>query len=217
MKKTLLLLVAVAFATHTHAQKIDPVELIDLITKVVVYDEFDSNDNGWYVGTDNDLPCYMENGKYFMQQRQEGTGWSRWNNKGDFTLDPNRSFIIDISLQQFIGEDILGFGIRFSNKKSDPSSITQFIITGDGSYRIRNSGTLLADWTDSDAINTGLEAVNNLTIVRITGTTFFLINYEKVFQVDDDTVLGDSVYNIGFFLGGKMVVGVDDFLLAYLD
>lgn len=217
MKKIILTLIALGFVLQTSAQKIDPTELIDLITKVVVYDQFDDNENDWYVGTDADLPCYLENGIYYMQQRQEGTGWSRWNNNENFTLDPKRSFIIDISVQQFIGEDVLGFGLRFSNKKSDPSSITQFIITGDGSFRIRNSGKLLADWTDSDAINTGLEAVNNITIVRITGSTFFLINYEKVFQVDDASTLGDSIYNIGFFLGGKMVVGVDDFLLAYLD
>jgi len=165
-------------------------------------DTMDDGDN-WPTGVNKYTTIKFDSGYLKLTAETELDGWRlSWPFLGDFYLEA--------SMQSPNCEGSDHFGLMFRvPAKADANKGYLFGITCDGRYSLRrwDGQTMFfpVNWTASDAINTGEDAVNKVGILAKGANLALYINGIKVKEVSDNAYLEGS---FGIFVGSATT---DDF------
>ena len=164
----------------------------------MVYNEiFRENENQWSAKVEGSSSEISQDGRVSLQLNNNNTT-VRYNY---ITLDQNSDYSIESIVQRVSGNDGYMYGVLFGFK--DWNNYYHFGITEYGSYRIfgkfEGVNIEIADWTKSDAINTGNNR-NQLKILKFDDQYIFSINGSIVMRTENKQLRGN---NFGIMAGGK--------------
>lgn len=173
---------------------------------LLIDENFDDNSFGWYEMEDNDLKIKVQNGHYYIKNKNNN---SQRLHQVVKNLNPTEEdFTVEIRLRQIAGGMGIGYGF-FVGLTEDNQAYKKFLINGSGQFKIdnfyRNRSHLLADYKDEKVLNTSFE-YNVLRVEKNAQILTYFINGKKMGNSLNGTVLGNLV---AFFLGGKMSVEID--------
>ena len=140
----------------------------------------------------------------FSTNNPEYYGWSWW----EFVDNPNKRNTYEIECRRISGNDRMGYGMIFGASNTDDSIYYFLMINNNGYYCIlKKQGpneTIIKEWTLSEKLNIGYDAVNTLKVIK-KGTTFTVfLNNRQVFKFNDKSINGDR-------LGYWVSIGDKDF------
>jgi hypothetical protein len=141
--------------------------------RIVFIDDFDKNNNNWYVNSEGDSPAEITNGKYILSRN--AVAGVTWNYISLPALSDVEDYEIDVTMGFVRGNPEFECGFLWGLRDR---SAHYFEMTGNGRYTY---GTLMADrwfnfeeWRESPAVNkTGL---NRITIRKTGDSIEYNIN-----------------------------------------
>jgi len=194
-----------ATATPTNTPTTAPTEPLEGTDPVLTLGEPDwvnamNNGDGWPTGFSEYSTIVFEDGYLKLTADTEFDGWRlTWPFLGDSYLE--------VKLQSPECEGIDHFGVMFrvpANANANKGYL--FGITCDGKYNLRrwDGQTMfsLVDWTASDAINTGENAINKLGVMAEGENLALYINGQEIKEITNDVYLEGT---FGIFVGGTNV------------
>ena len=157
-------------------------------------DNFDSNQNNWTVGEENDeygqYSAGIVDGRYRISQAADKDVFA-WEYLPDGNFD-DFVLVVDASPVE-ANTDSFGYGLTFRNSP-DNDNLYTFEIDDDGySVSMLSAGewTTLVDFTEMSAINVG--GANQLMVKAVGPSLTFFINGEKAASIEDDTLQAGSI------------------------
>lgn len=173
-------------------------------------DQFNNNNNGWYVIDNDKIGFRIKNGKYYLKHKRSFKGWSTY----DYNyIDTNKDFEIQTKLDKISGANNYGYGLIFGKHELNDF---RFYISSSGSYKvskkINNKEEAIKDWTKSSYINKGNQKSNILTVKKVKGYYKFYINGAFVYQMDFQSFFGND---LGFVVYNNLEVAVDYIRVKY--
>lgn len=182
-------------------------------SNILLNEEFDNNSRNWDVGKDHDENSEIKLGKYLMDNYSKSS-W-HWfatnvdvNTKNDFIIESNLN-----KLKPYNDNDT--YGIMWGTE--DPENCFAFVInTQNQVYSVFSiyggNRFKLINWQRSSHINYG-NAANKLAILKIGKELVFVINDEPVDKTPFQEFYGNK---IGFYVGPKLTIAVDNLLVKEL-
>jgi len=182
-------------------------------SNILLNEEFMDNSRNWDVGKDPDENSEIKLGKYLMDNYSK-TNW-HWfatsvevNTKNDFIIESNLN-----KLKPYNDNDT--YGIMWGTE--DPQNCFAFVInTQNQVYSVFSiyggNWFKLINWRRSSHINYG-NAANKLGIAKIGKELVFVINDEPVDKTPFQEFYGNK---IGFYVGPKLTIAVDNLLVKEL-
>ncbi len=177
--------------------------------KLLYEDNFSSSKFGAFVGgqQDNNVSVYFGDGRYHIEVVPLDMSYT-----ASYGSEYNNT-IFEVEATQESGPDDNFYGVAF--RKVDWNNYYQFLISGDGYYRIEkkqdSKWVFATPWKKSSAIHTG--SVTNIIDTVCNGEKFsFYVNNIKV---DDYTDSSFGSGMIGFVAGseyskGPVIIGFDN-------
>jgi hypothetical protein len=157
-------------------------------------DNFESNQNNWTIGEENDeygqYTADIVDGRYRLSQKAD-KGVFVWEQLPDGNFD-DFVLVVDASPVE-ANTDSFGYGLTFRNN-SDFGSLYTFEIDNDGylvSVLSAGEWKTLVDFTETPAINVG--GPNQLMVKAVGPALAFFINGEKAASIEDDTLQAGSI------------------------
>jgi SpoVK/Ycf46/Vps4 family AAA+-type ATPase len=185
---------------------------------MVIFEEhFVDNRNAWFEGDDEQRFAKIEPERYiFEHKRGEGGSWLSWKDCG-FYYD-RTEFRLQCVLEKLAGEDNHGYGLVWGLE--DTSNYFEFLISGDGHYRIyqwiNNASTQVVPWTRSEAIKQWNSL--NLLELRLEGSNVgFYINSQRVQQLPASRVLSVKGRKTGFTIYNRTRIAVHSLVITAPD
>jgi hypothetical protein len=127
-------------------------------------------------------------------------------------------FVLEIDAQQTSGNPDSSYGVLF--RMQDDSQFYRFEITADGHFmleRRNGDGTwtrMLPDWTQSAAINQGINVVNRLKIIASGSQISIYANDVLLQQVSDPTYTTGTIgLDAGSFGDANLQVAFDNLVV----
>ncbi|MEM7333445.1 MAG: family 16 glycoside hydrolase [Chloroflexota bacterium] len=125
------------------------------------------------------------------------------------------NFIIETDARQLLGDPSGSFGILF--RMQGPNQFYRFEITGEGNYILerRNADSswtrYVDDWSNSEAINKGINATNRLRVEAIDRNIAVYANGVLLAQVSDNLYPSGSIaLDAGTFISSELKVAFDN-------
>lgn len=182
-------------------------------TKSILFDGFNNNTNNWLLQNNSSARLAIENGEYVFSHRRNNGGWSSTISK---YINTSRNFRISAQIKKTSGIQNNGYGITFGKKNNDNQN--HFLISGDGSYKIvkyeNGIRTYLKDWTKSNYIRRGNNALNYLKIQKVGNAYKFYINSDLVLTSYSVKWYGDRS---GFTVYDNQTIKIGYLSMAYED
>jgi hypothetical protein len=180
--------------------------------KTVLYDDFSSNKNGWKEYFSGNYIDVVNNGKFIMENTNDGTHWS-----GVYAaLNTSRNFSISVNTSHTSGVDNSHYGVYFGAK--DGNNGYCFAISSNGWYRLfkyENSTFVnLIDWVQHSAIAKGNYVENRIKITKDGSDWKFYINDQYITSYGARTFFGDYV---GFSVSRNQRVEYDNLSVIEYD
>jgi len=163
------------------------------ITQLVYYTDFTKDDeNGWTTQKVDSALVSLDNGTLRIA-RTGKNGYTSILSSAKTPVDMRRNFILETEVTHNSGLKNYGYGLAFG---ADSLQQYYFCITDSGSYYINQVDKsifhTIVGFTASDAIHTGDNAKNKLTIKHIDGQLYFYINDQRVETHVDFTYSGNQ-------------------------
>jgi serine/threonine protein kinase len=180
-------------------------------------DNFESNQNNWTIGEENDeygqYTADIVDGRYRMSQKAD-KGVFVWERLPDGNFD---DFVLVVdAIPVEANTDSFGYGLTFRNN-SDLGSLYTFEIDNDGySVSVLSAGEwkTLVDFTETSAINVG--GPNQLMVKAVGPSLAFFINGEEATSIEDDALQAGSIgMAIELYEAGDSVTVDFDNLIVY--
>jgi len=190
-------------------------EATPMVGDVLLYDDFGSNANGWWVGKsskeNSDKAAEVADGKYrYSVTSKKGT--FRWNSLPNFTA---KDFLlsVDVTLLEASGGQPGGTAGGFNFRVNENEDYYRLAIYDDNHFKVSlNQGgewqTPLYPKTANIAINLSPGVVNNIVIL-VKGSAFtFYANGQELVTVTDTTLSEPGKIGLGVELdeGGQTAV-----------
>ncbi|MCP5099194.1 MAG: hypothetical protein GY943_26880 [Chloroflexi bacterium] len=128
-------------------------------------------------------------------------------------------FIAEVDVRQIRGDVQSSFGLLF--RMQAPNQFYRFEITADGMYmleRHNNDGSwtrFIEDWTDSPAINQGLNVLNTLKVEAVGQNISVYVNDVLLQQISDSSYSGGVLaLDAGTFTQPDLQVAFDNFRIS---
>jgi hypothetical protein len=175
--------------------EVDPIlPVAQLEGEELFRDNFESNQNNWTIGEENDeygqYTADIVDGRYRMSQKAD-KGVFVWEQLPDGNFD---DFVLVVdAIPVETNTDSFGYGLTFRNN-SDFGSLYAFEIDNDGylvSVLSAGEWKTLVDFTETSAINVG--GPNQLMVKAVGPSLTFFINGEKAASIEDDTLQAGSI------------------------
>jgi S1-C subfamily serine protease/antitoxin component YwqK of YwqJK toxin-antitoxin module len=180
---------------------------------LVYHEKFNLNKDNWEDQISGSLSKITEDNSVVVNVTKDEMT-SRYNY---ITLDQESDYSIESIIQKKSGKGNEGYGIIFGFKDWD--NYFSFFLSEIGSYTIlmqfEGVNINIADWTKSDAINTGLKR-NQLKVMKIDDEFIFLINGVIVERKEAKSLRGNN-FGIVMYSKGEYVLEniiVKEFLAA---
>ena len=170
-------------------------------------ESFSSNTNGWQMEDSEDYSAALVNGELMLHKKKKGGIFiSR-----SVDINSSKDFIIETSLKK-INESNQGlYGITFGRKNS--SNEYTFLLSNNGSYMYRKFDNdkykKIIPFTESSAINKGINKANKIKIVKSGELLRFYINGQYVNEAPFEPFFGNK---FGYTIYHDKKIAVD-----YLD
>lgn len=182
-------------------------------SKTILFEGFNNNNNKWSTTNTSDIRLAVENGDYNIDHKRDTRGWATTINK---YINPNRNFRITAQIKKTSGILNNGYGVTFGRK--DGSNQNNFLISGDGSYKIvkfeNGTSTNVKSWTKSSHIKTGNGVYNYLKVQKVGSAYKFYINSNLVYTSYSVKLYGNYV---GFTLYDRQSISVGYLSMMYED
>ncbi len=213
MRKSILTLLVLACASAAGMAQAAYADYSGDNRQVVFFDNFNNNQNHWWVDSNAEASALIENGTYQLEWRGSSPIWNDWLG---ISMDLSRDFEMEARIKQTSGSLDNLFGLVFN--QSDKGSCG-FVINGKG------ASVVYQDRTNQDRrfIKSGGDQVpgitvfpndyNKLTIRHIKGRDYFYVN-EKLLAEGD--VVDFSSALVGFQLWYHSSIDVDYLRVSYL-
>ncbi len=127
-------------------------------------------------------------------------------------------FVMQVDARILAGSPQSSYGLLF--RMQNATQFYRFDITGDGMFIVerRNSDgswtRFVPDWTDSAAINQGVDAVNQLRVEAVGDTMRFYVNDTLLQQVSDGQFVGGTIgLDAGTFGQSGLQVAFDNLVV----
>lgn len=195
MKKITLFILSILATAYISAQE-----------TILIEDNFDNNDFGWYeIDNENNFIKVQDGALYFKNKVKS----SRWVWRGLKNLNADtEDFTIEMKLRLISGDKNYALGLIHS-MYNDNSSYRSFYITANGQFKVdhyyNEKSHIQVNYEESKAINRG-NAYNTLKVVKKANSLSYYINNELVHQYFDNSYFGER---IAFFSGYKMEMEID--------
>lgn len=182
-----------------------------LKTQVILQDDFSKFSNYWLLGVEeNSWSETIEDGHLIFQSLTNKS-------KEDLLpsiIDQNRDFEIEASIRFVEGLMDKGYGLQWG-KALNPIRQYDFLLTGGGHFTIDKYDGTFSDYlpfTISSTVNR--YAFNKLTIRKVDDKYYFFLNEKLVHSMPFEPFFGNL---IGFQVGDKSTIAIDNISIAYLD
>ncbi len=185
---------------------------------MLIFEEhFQENCRKWVTRDDVDCCLALRDNYYLFDHKRAGdTYWLTWNST-DFFYD-RKEFQIHLVLERSGGVD--GFGYGFAWGLLDTSNFFEFIISGNGLYRITQYkdgiSTHFTNWKKCEYIQMG-NGVNLLEIRRIENFVYFYINSTLVETLLAETVMDVLGKSFGFVIHDNIQMKVHSLIISTPD
>jgi outer membrane protein OmpA-like peptidoglycan-associated protein len=173
--------------------------------KVLLHEEFNNNNYGWYETTGDKGSIQIRDGKYYFVAPDGG-----WMTYLSPYVDPSKDFSIEATFTQLDGKTDNGMGFIWGYNNKDQNNFT---FTTNGYYRIWCADKSLAisdEWRKTDNVKP-LGEENNLKIEQKAGVTYFYLNGKSLMHTKALPWYGKQ---IGFVTYTQMRMIIDDFILS---
>lgn len=202
-----ILLILIIFLSANLYSQNNSISFLDFTNDdILFYDEFENNDNEWFVGIADDFGCEIKKGKLLMANNSRYGSWAQWKSIY-FKYDEN--YKIETSLRQYSGSSQNIQGLIWGSHDWD--NMNCFCISTDGFYKIfkieNGNYSEIKEWKYSDLILPKYYD-NVLSISYSNDSTFFFINNEIVCLKNNIEIFGS---NCGIFIDGFIKTKVDYF------
>ena len=182
-------------------------------TKTILFEGFNDNKNEWSVKNSSDISLNISSGDYHLDHKRASGGWATSIEK---YINTSRNFSITAQIKKVSGIQNNGFGLVFGRKDNDNQN--QFMISGDGSYKIskydKSNRTYVKNWTKSSYIKTGNGVYNYLKIDKVGNALKFYINSNLVYTSYALKFYGNRT---GFVLYDRQKISVGYLSIKYQD
>jgi hypothetical protein len=128
-------------------------------------------------------------------------------------------FIAEVDVRQLRGDLQSSFGILF--RMQSPTQFYRFEITGNGMFMLERRNAdgswtrLVDDWTDTPAVNQGLNVLNTLKVAAAGNTISIYVNGVLLHQTSDDAYSGGMfALDAGTFTQPNLRVAFDNFRIS---
>lgn len=179
--------------------------------KVVIDENFDNNQNEWYVDFKEDYGAEIRNGKYVLSNI-DTTGGAWFFNPLDIDPD-NENFELEVKMRQISGVDNYGYGLLWSMYK-DKSSFKVFYLSSNGMAKLteyyNKEYHIMMPWESFDFVNP-MGQYNTLKIVKVANVVTFYINGHEIKKSGAFSYFG---HRFGFYINDLMTIEVDYFKLT---
>ncbi|MEJ1930738.1 AAA family ATPase [Nostoc sp. NIES-2111] len=185
---------------------------------MLIFEEhFQDNSCSWVTRDSAECSLCMDVSHYVFDHKRAGdTYWLSWNS-AEFFYERN-NFHIHIVLEKAAGVEDHGYGFVWG--LSDVSNFFEFVISGNGHYRIAEvkEGSFInyTDWKRCDRIHRS-DAVNLLEISRTGDMVEFYINSTLIDKFPADKVMDVPGKNFGFIIHDKIKMRVHSLIITSPD
>lgn len=175
-------------------------------------DNFNSNINNWYEGSDNKRTFSVRDGFYYFEHKQLQGSWLTTQN---ITIDTKRDYKIEAAIKKISGVKNSGYGLDWGTD----NDYYEFLITSQGYFSLYNYNkstnqfVALKDWEYTSYTNNSEEASNLLSISKIGNTTNFYVNNKLIYTA---TLKPIDVNRVGFVVNQNQKIGIDNINVSYL-
>ena len=173
---------------------------------VVLYENFDNNDNEWFTGKKDSYTAEIKNGKYTIKRKSnEGASWFYQS----LDLDPNtENFTVEVKMKQTSGVDNYGYGLLWAMYSNNEDYQTVLLASNkylrlSNYYKEKNHPKL--DWGENNSVNK-MKKDNVIKVVRTANIVTCYINDNQVYKGGGYSYFGSK---FGFYISNKMTVEID--------
>jgi hypothetical protein len=152
-----------------------------------------------------DVDRFVENGQFNMRvNTPKYVGWT------ECTTTEFSDVVIEVDAALVAGPEVGSYGVIFRYGLDD-NEFYVFEISGDGYYKLGIDGAehtemdVITDWTESSAINQGLETTNRIKVIVAGSSIQYYVNDQFLGETQDDRLTNGT---IGFFAGSYDEGGV---------
>jgi len=185
--------------------------------ELLYQDDFRDPASGWETWDDVATSSEYVDGEFRIAVRfKDYAAWTHPSSGREF-----RDFAIEVDARQVEGSLHSTFGpiVRY---EPDEERYYWFQISGDGRYCVEESSegewTILQEWEASDAIKTGLDAVNHIQVICEGDRFRFSINDTVLTELTDSTLRAGIIgLAAGAFTEPPVVVEFDNLSVYALD
>ncbi|NJL63042.1 MAG: AAA family ATPase [Methylacidiphilales bacterium] len=185
---------------------------------MLIFEEhFQENCRKWV--TRDDVDCRLaliDNCYLFDHKRASDTYWLTWNST-DFFYD-RKEFHIHLVLEKCGGVDSFGYGFAWG--LLDTSNFLEFILSGNGLYRITQYkdgvSTHFVNWKKCEQIQLG-NGINLLEIRKVGSFVDFYINSILVETLPSENVMDVLGKSFGFVIHDKIKMKVHNLIISTPD
>lgn len=173
--------------------------------RVILHEEFNNNNYGWYESKSNNVSIGLKDGKYYFDVPDGG-----WETFLHPYLESDKDFSLEATFTQLNGKDDNGIGFIWG---FEGSNVNSFTFTTNGNYRIYCSDKKLNisdQWHSVTNINP-LGKENKLKVEQRKDSTYFYLNGKKLTHTVRLPWHGKK---LGFVAYTQMAFTVDDFILS---
>lgn len=174
---------------------------------IFIKDEFNNNNNAWWIGNEPTYSMKIENGKYRITTLEEGHG--RLVTLTPF-MDKKKDFSIEATFVQVSGMDNNGFGLLWAG---DGDRYQEFIVTTNGYYQVKSAEklTTVNQWVETKKVKPMGEE-NTLKVEQQKGRWYYYLNGEELTSTDALPIYGNKIGIVNYT---KMVLDIDNFIYRH--
>ncbi len=178
-------------------------------TTEIFTDNFYSNINEWYEGSDEKRAFSIRDGYYYFEHKQPTKSYNSYQT---IEIDQSKDFVIETKIKKISGIQNNGFGLLWG--RNDNSDQFEFYISANGYFRINDNDSEIKPWEKTSLINQGNNAINTLKVEKKGDFFNFYINNQYVHSTKFRAFYGDK---IGFHIENDQKIAIDYFKIYYLN
>ncbi|MDL5050890.1 OmpA family protein [Oscillatoria amoena NRMC-F 0135] len=175
--------------------------------KIIIQEDFSSNQRGWYTYSGNGNSILVNNGRYEFDTPEGG-----WISYFYPAVYADKDFYAEAKFTQMNGNDSNGFGFIWGYD-ANSKQLNNFVISGNGYAKVwasDESRTDAREWKKIEGIN-GMGKTNTLRMAQQNGQLLCYVNGKEVFRMKSLPWYGKG---FGFVTYTNMKMTVDDFVMS---
>jgi len=179
--------------------------------RILFKDNFNNNNNDWYIGNDSDRELRITDGGYYFSHKRKKESWLVWKSVGMSIYD---DFLLECDLKKIDGVNNYGYGVVWGLK--DAGNHFTFQISGDGHYIygkcVDGKFISIFDWRKSGYINKNASS-NKLSVKKKGDRIEFYINDHLVDDIKTEELSGTKA---GFRIDNKQSIRIEKLTVSKL-